>query len=390
MPRIPERLRGRALDALGAASYTGFCLAVTTAIARENSEPFDAGTVAIILAIGASLLWWRRRPEAALVAIVAGLFAYSVLGYAGGPIYLAPLAPLAAIAATGDRRRTAMSAGATVGSFALYALAVDRSLQHVPHVLGFAGWAVGAVFIGSAYHNRRAWIDELRQRARDLEETREEEARRRVVEERLRIARDLHDVIAHGIATIHMQAAAGGRVLDQSPEQARTALETIEQVSKQTLDELRTTVGVLRADDDGAPRTPTPGIDRLPALVATARDAGLAVELRCDDRTDPVPTAVDVAAFRIVQESLTNVMRHAGTPAHAVVSVVHEPRALVVEVCDDGLGVPPDRLPGGHGIAGMRERAETVGGELRVGPRHGGGFRVWARLPFPGSPVPSS
>src|SRR5690606_12487845 len=150
-----------------------------------------------------------------------------------------------------------------------------------------------------------------------------EEARRQVAEERLRIARDLHDVIAHGIATIHVQAAAGMRLLATSPEQAGEALATIKQVSKRTLDELRATVGVLRTPaDEAAPLAPTPGIDRLPALVEDARDAGLEVALRCEGPLDEVPTAVDVAVYRIVQESLTNVVRHAGALARAEVSIV--------------------------------------------------------------------
>ena len=226
---------------------------------------------------------------------------------------------------------------------------------------------------------------DLEQRAKDLEENQEEEARRRVAEERIRIARDLHDVIAHGVAAIHLQAGAALHVIDRQPDVAAPALSSIKDLSKQTLDELRATVGVLRSEaaDAAAPRAPTPGISQLAALIDQARHAGLSVDLQVDPSLNGLPAAVDVAAFRIVQESLTNVMRHAGQWAHAVVTISEDERGdLNVEVDDDGLGASaraPDNP--GHGLAGMRERAATVGGDVKAGPRVGGGFRVIARLP---------
>ncbi len=269
----------------------------------------------------------------------------------------------------------------------MLALLSDERVEHLVYMVAFVGWAGGAVFLGSAQHNRRAYLAELEQRARDLEETREEEARRRVAEERLRIARDLHDVIAHGIATIHMQSGAALHVLDRHPEQAAPALAAVKQLSKQTMQELRATLDVLRSDDgEAAPLAPTPGLDRLNALVDVSRRAGLPIELEIVGApAAPPPVAVDLAAYRIVQESLTNVMRHAGERARATVTVSHEADAVEIDIVDDGLGaaagVPAN---GGHGIVGMRERAATVGGTLVAGANPGGGFRVHARLPYNG------
>ncbi len=307
-------------------------------------------------------------------------------------MYLAPLVPLYTIAQRGDRRRTWITVGATVLLLLPFALFSDNRDQNFVYFLAFSGWIGGAVFLGTAHFSRRVYLAELEQRARYLEESREEEARRRVAEERLRIARDLHDVIAHGIATIHMQSGAALHVLDRHPEQAGPALAAIKELSKQTLDELRSTVGVLR-DDDEIPLAPTPGLDQIDTLIENARNAGVAITVDCDARQGIVPAAVDVAAYRIVQEALTNVMRHAGVNATATVTIRHAADEVRVEVVDDGRGaasvVDADRR-GGHGIAGMTERAATVGGQLVAGPRPGGGFGVVARLPLSSSVVGSS
>jgi signal transduction histidine kinase len=380
-----RRLTDRALDPIIALAVTAFCLVVTIAIAQDSTDPFNAWTVVLILVIGGSLAFRSRAPEAALAVSVAGLAIYSAAHYAGGPIYLVPLFSIATIASLGDRRRTIYATSGTMLAFVAVGAATD-GIGHLAYLLAYAGWLAGAVFLGSTYHNRRALRLQLEQRARDLEESQEEEARRRVAEERLRIARDLHDVIAHGVAAIHLQAGAALYVIERQPDVAAPALETIKDLSKQTLDELRATVGVLRADaidgEGAAPRAPTPGIRQLDDLVEQARQAGLSVELQIDPAVDAVPAAVDVAAYRIVQESLTNVMRHAGPNAHAVVVVNEGNGGLAVEVTDDGLGAAANGAdPPGHGLAGMRERAATVGGVVAAGPRPGGGFRVEARLP---------
>jgi signal transduction histidine kinase len=384
---VVRKLGERALDPIIAVAAIAFCLVVTIAIAQDSTDPFNGWTVVLIVVIGGSLAFRRRASEAALAVSVAGLTLYSIGHYAGGPIYLVPLVIVATIGAQGDRRRTITAAVATILVFVVVGFATSGA-DHIPYLLAMAGWLIGAVFIGTAYFNRRALLCQLQQRAKDLEENQEEEARRRVAEERLRIARDLHDVIAHGVAAINLQAGAALHVIDRQPDVAAPALATIKDLSKQTLDELRATVGVLRSDaaDGAAPRAPTPGIGQLDELVEQARYAGLSVDLQVDPTVEGVPTTVGVAAYRIVQESLTNVMRHAGPRAHTVVKIDQDGnRGLTVEVTDDGLGAAAGAAdapgPPGHGLAGMRERAATVGGVLTAGPRVGGGFRVEAHLP---------
>jgi signal transduction histidine kinase len=382
---LSRTARAWLLDAGIAVGFTTFCLLIGRALAENNDERFDAWTIVTGLFIGGMLVFRRVAPEVTLAATVVGLAVWTLADFVGGPIYLAPLVPLYTIATFGDRRRTITVAVVFAITFLGLSLLSDQRVAHLGYLLAFTGWAGGAVFLGAAQHNRRAYLAELEQRARDLEESREEEARRRVAEERLRIARDLHDVIAHGIATIHMQSAAALHVLDRHPEQAAPALAAVKQLSKQTLQELRATLDVLRADDtEAAPLAPTPGLERLPALVDVTRRAGLPVELEIVG-TSQAPTAVDVAAYRIVQESLTNVMRHAGERARATVTVRHGTDAVDIDVVDDGLGVAA-AFPsnGGHGIVGMGERAATVGGTVAAGANPGGGFRVHAHLPFNG------
>jgi signal transduction histidine kinase len=237
-----------------------------------------------------------------------------------------------------------------------------------------------------------------RDRAREQDRSREEEARRRVTEERLRIARELHDVVAHNISLVNLQAGVALHLLDQQPEQARTALATIKDASKEALVELRSVLGVLRQvdEDEDAPRAPTPGLARLDDLVAQCAAAGVEVRVTTDGPSRALAPGLDLAAFRIVQEALTNVARHAG-PTTARVRLSYGEDALVVEVDDDGrragavhgARLPDATLGSGHGLAGMRERAEAAGGSVVAGPRPGFGWQVRAQLPYTPSPGPS-
>jgi signal transduction histidine kinase len=247
------------------------------------------------------------------------------------------------------------------------------------HLVYFT-WGIAAGFVGDAARSRRDHLLGLEERARHLEATREEEGRRLVAEERLRIARDLHDVVAHSLASINVQASAGAHVAASHPEQAREALTAIKGASKEALDELRATLGTLRAHDEDAPRTPAPSLARLDGLVDRTRQAGLPVSVVRHGTPASLPAAVDTAAYRIVQESLTNALRHAG-PAQAVVTITYGRDALDIDVSDDGLGSTVLNDSPGHGIAGMRERASGLGGELSAGALPGGGFRVHAVLP---------
>jgi signal transduction histidine kinase len=259
----------------------------------------------------------------------------------------------------------------------------------------FLSWTVAAVLVGEAARNRAQQVNALRARARLLEHTREAEARRRVAEERVRIARDLHDVVAHSLASISIQAGMAAHVIDRRPDEAKEALTAIRSASKQALAELRATLDVLRDPFSLAPLAPTAGLAQLPTLTVTAEQAGLAVTVGTDGLEDgpPLPSALDVTAYRIVQEALTNVMRHATGATRADVRVGRHDDVVEVEVTDDGHGAwPPSQF--GHGLQGMRERASLVGGRVLYGPRPDGpGFRVHAVLPVPETadvgPLPS-
>jgi signal transduction histidine kinase len=244
--------------------------------------------------------------------------------------------------------------------------------------------------------SRRFIAAEALQRAELAERTREEEARARVDEERLRIAREVHDTVAHAIAIINVQSGVTAHVLDKRPEQARETLRAIEQTSSQVLQEMRAILGVLRDDNDG--RIPHPGLGQIDELTATAREAGLDVDLAATSPPGPLPSAVGSAVYRILQESITNVIRHVG-PTRVTVALDYGADAVEVRVTDEGrregsiraaLRVGNDRANNGiagsdkpgRGILGMRERCQLLGGELDAGPVEGGGFAVTARLPL--------
>jgi signal transduction histidine kinase len=227
-----------------------------------------------------------------------------------------------------------------------------------------------------------------RQRRLAAERTRAEEARRRAGEERMRIARELHDVLAHNISLINVQAGVALHLMDEQPGQSRSALQAIRQASNDALGELRSVLDVLRQGDEAPPRSPASGLAHLDSLVAGAGATGLAVRTEVEGTPRPLPAGTDLAAYRIVQESLTNVTRHAG-PASATVLVRYGQDNLTVQVDDDGKGPEPPSaadasLRPGRGLVGMRERVAALGGELTTGPRPGGGFRVLARLPVDG------
>ena len=252
------------------------------------------------------------------------------------------------------------------------------------HFAAVAGWLVTVLVVGEIGRVRGERLAEVRK-------TRAEEERRRASEERLQIAQELHDVLAHNISLISVQAGVGLHLMDEQPDKAREALVAIKQASKDALGELRSVLDLLRGTDEAAPRQPTAGLDQLARVVANAAATGLDVQVETAGAARALPPEVDLAALRIAQEALTNVARHADA-AHARVRLRYEPDQLVVEVEDDGRGAPaagsndtgrpawPERT--GKGITGMRERAVALGGELDAGPGSAGGFRVVARLPL--------
>jgi signal transduction histidine kinase len=242
-------------------------------------------------------------------------------------------------------------------------------------VLGVA-WLIGHI-----HRNNTLRTAELRDRAERLEREREANARAAVAEERTRIAREMHDVVAHSLSVMVIQAEAAEEMLARDPERARKPLSAVQETGRSALTELRRMLGVLREIDEGPDLAPQPGLAGLDDLVAHVRDAGLPVTLRVEGEPRPLSPTGDLQAYRIVQEALTNALKHAG-PARADVLVRYEPSDLVIEVTDDGRGYDPGADGRGHGLIGMRERVAVCGGEMTAGRRAQGGFEVRARLPI--------
>ena len=325
----------------------------------------------LLLAVGGvSLLGRRRYPVAVLAIALATALGAGAVG--------TPIAWFVLIAAFVNavlfRKRAAAIASLIVGYLvSVWPPWLIGSPGHASAVFALALLA-GLITLLSVAEVIRA----RNQRATAIATRQQEQAKRRASEERLAMARDLHDVVAHNISVINVQANTALHLMDRRPEVAREALTAIHEVSRQALGELRSVLAVLRADGAGAPLVPTPGLDRLGALAAHAQTAGITVRLVELGAPRPVPAGVDAAAYRIVQEALTNTMRHSGGRA-ATVSLRYDADALTIEVDDDGMAAHP--AGHGNGVAGMTERARALGGTLDAGPRPGGGFRVLARLP---------
>ncbi|MGW0085890.1 sensor histidine kinase [Streptomyces sp. NPDC003393] len=340
----------------------------------------------VLMTVGAAALVLRRRAPRTVLAVTGTVSLIEcVTGDPRAPVAMSAVVALYTVAATTDRP-TAWRLGLTTMTVLTGAAMLDGTLPwYAQENLAIFAWTGMAAAGGDAVRSRRAFVRAMRERAERAERTREEEARRRVAEERLRIARDLHDVVAHHIALVNVQAGVAAHVMDKRPDQAKEALAHVREAGRSALNELRATVGLLRqSDDPEAPTEPAPGLHRLDELVGTFRSAGLHVEVARADESTTLPAAVDLAAFRIVQEALTNVQKHAGGRARAEVSVVRVGPDVEITVLDDGAGTAAGQTPaggGGHGLLGMRERVTALGGTLSTGPRHGGGFRVHAILP---------
>ncbi|MFG2792573.1 sensor histidine kinase [Streptomyces sp. NPDC048419] len=333
----------------------------------------------VLLVVGSGLLLWRQRyPVAVVFGTAAAATVYLGAGYPYGPVFLTVAVACFSAVVAGHRRA---AWGAVAMLWAGHMLVAHWLYRWLPpsgdsapswgQELVIAAWVVAIVALAELTRVRREqWSRERAERA--------QAARRRADEERLRIARELHDVLAHSISVINVQAGVGLALLDSDPEQARTALTTIKAASKEALGEVRQVLDTLRTPGD-APRAPAPGLDRLPELVEQAASAGLTVEVEGDPpRLAP---GTDLAAFRIVQEALTNVVRHSGS-RQARVRLDHDERALRLRVDDDGPATGADAGGSGNGLAGMRERAAALGGTIEAGPRTDGGFRVLAVLPL--------
>jgi signal transduction histidine kinase len=386
-PRNPYLLDGFIGLGVGAVVMVAFVLVERT---PEFPREADALGVLLVALSWGPLLFRRRAPLAVfVVSAVAATVSYS-LGYPDAGVGFGPLIALYTVASRCERGVTVATLAATVVGQVVSVLMVDVE-SPVAVIVGGVAMACGAAAWGDRKQVREAYVEQLELRAAEKERERIEAAERAVGAERARIARELHDVVAHAMSVVAVQSGVGAHVIDAQPEAAKRILETISDTSRDALSEMRRLLGVLRSapgsesDGDEGDRdlAPAPGLGALDDLAARVTEAGVPVDLRVDGEHAGLPAGVDLAAYRIVQEALTNVLKHAG-PARATVSVRYHDDAVRLVVTDDGRGAAPagngNGAHTGHGIVGMRERAELYGGSLAVGPRPGGGFRVTATL----------
>jgi signal transduction histidine kinase len=374
--------------------------AAAAAEAGASRPLTDLGSLGYVLLIvsGVALAVRRRWPVPVFLTAALASLVYYTLDFPDGPGWLGLFVALYTLTAHGDGRRSLMIAGVGITILATAWLGAAADIE--PRAaIGWVFFRIGAsvmsAALGESARSRRFIAAEAQERAERAERTREEEARTRVDAERLRIAREVHDTVAHAIAIINVQAGVMAHVLDKRPEQVRETLVAIEQTSSQALREMRTILGVLRDANDG--RVPHPGLGQIDQLVAKARDAGLDIKLEGMSPLAALPSAVGSTVYRILQESITNVIRHVG-PTRVTATMDYGTDLLELRVTDEGRQDAPtddDQHPraerpttsgssitAGRGILGMRERCELLGGELDARPIPGGGFEVKARLPL--------
>ncbi|MGW4539284.1 sensor histidine kinase [Streptomyces chartreusis] len=346
---------------------------------QHDREDLDPLARVLLLVAGGLLLWRKRHPVAVAFGTTAAAMVYLGAGYPYGPVFLTVAVACFNAIVMGHRKAAWTAVGALWAAHVLVGHWLYEWLPPSGDPAApwgqegvIAAWVAAIVAVSELARTRREqWVKERAERA--------QAARRRADEERLRIARELHDVLAHSISVINVQAGVGLALLDTDPEQARSALTTIKAKSKEALGEVRQVLDTLRTPGD-APRAPAPGLDRLPELVRQAASAGLTVDV--EGEPPRLAPGTDLAAFRIVQEALTNVVRHSGS-RHARVHLDHgDGSTLRLRIDDDGPATGADAGGSGNGLAGMRERAAALGGTIEAGARGDGGFRVLAVLPL--------
>jgi signal transduction histidine kinase len=358
---------------------------VLAAGVQQPPRPLDAWAYLLMVVAAGALAWRRAAPMVALVGAVGAVGVYLLGGYPYGPIQLCMVVAMFEVARRVPLRTSLLACGLAAGAAVAFVLARLARDADMPAVLvsAWTGWLVVPWSLGALVQVRSAAAERGR---RDL-------MVRAALEERMRVAREVHDVAGHGLAVVAMQAGVGLLVLEERPDQARESLEAIRATSAKALTELRATLDAVHppgAAGSAAPTAPAAasgaedlGLRGLGALVEQVRASGVPVDLDLQRVGAALPPDVATAAYRVVQESLTNVVRHAG-PTRAVVRVTRDADAVVVEVADRGRGPTGSPPPAGRGMAGMRARVEAAGGTFAAGPRDGGGFRVVARLPVAG------
>jgi signal transduction histidine kinase len=357
-----------------AIAVTQVAFTVSFAHMQDDREALDALGVVLLLAGPAALIWLHRATLAVLAVTLASGLAYWSLDYPRGPVFLALIAAFAAAIFHGRRVAAWFTAAVTWAGFMwLPGLVGDAAASPLGKAIGLAAWmlVLGAGVELLAFH---------KERKQEAERARRQEEVARAGQERLRIARELHDVLAHNVSLINVQAGTALHLLDKQPQRARPALEAIKEASSETLREVRSVLGILRGPGEEPPRAPTDGRAGVEELISRTMAAGIAVESEVRGEPRSLPASVDLAVYRILQEALTNVARHA-QPASALVRLTFADEHVTLEVEDDGSrnGTVPIA---GNGIAGMRERVAALGGDFSAGPRAESGFRVAARLPL--------
>ncbi|WP_035927762.1 sensor histidine kinase [Pseudofrankia saprophytica] len=373
----------------------------------KDTRPDSAWPAVILAAISClALLWHERRPRTVVTVVAVCTAGMALHGYLLSMLLIAPaMAALYWLADHTDRRTAIVFTGATATVVVTAALIGDpASYPLVLKTIGPIAWLILPAALGNTARLRRGYLAAERARAEHAEHTREQEAHRRVIDERTRIARELHDVVAHHITLANAQASTAAHLSTTRPEQTREILTGLTATTSAALRDLKATVGLLRADDSPhAPLEPAPGLGRLPDLTAALAAAGLTVTVDVAGNPRPLSPGVDLTAFRVIQEALTNVAKHAATNT-AHVQITYYRDMLTMSVINDGAATrrphpttaatqeEPDatgggQATGGFGLIGMRERARSVGGELTAGPRPEGGFQVAMCLPLQPTPV---
>lgn len=354
----------------------------------ENQREQDVGGLLIVLALTALLTQRRRFPLIVMAATVPLEITFWVANYPTNFDVFPILTLYAATAhSTLPRQRVWTSTAAAIAAYTIVALiGVIVPEEELP-AFAFLGILVlfgTAAVVGELVHQRRERLDALEERAHRAETERELLARQAVLDERARIARDLHDVVAHAMSVMVVQAGAAERLVEQSPDRARQALVNIQDAGREALADMRRMLGVLREEGRPVDLAPQPTMDDVHLVVQRCIESGIPTELHVDGDRPDRSVGPEMTGYRVVQEALTNVIKHAGRPARAVVRITYRDGSMRVEVTDDGLGASSEQIDRttGHGLVGMRERVELYGGTLHAGPRPGGGFRVAATIPI--------
>jgi signal transduction histidine kinase len=370
-----------------AVAFVVLMLSIISIVTRGPHDPRTNVWAYVIVVVGVSALTWRRTHALAAMTVTLGAaVGLSSLGLGDAGLPFAAMIAFYSVAAHA-RRRTRLISFLMLGVGFVVLLLRHKDSGFRQADLFANGLAFAVVWIvGEGVRTRRERLAAAEERAARLERDRDAAARNAVSSERLRIAQELHDVVAHAMSVIAVQSGMGAHVIDTQPDEAKKALQAIESTSRRALDELRRMLGVLREEGDrGGALAPAPRAGDVETLIETVRAAGVPVELHWDGLTSDVmpPDSVLLNRYRILQEALTNVLKHAG-PASATVSIVERVGETTIEVVDDGRGLAaipsPPGAGTGHGLAGMRERVALFGGSLEAGPRRGGGFRVYASL----------